>query len=163
MRATFLFLITSPKVYAKLIAEIDAAIQAGEISAPITDLEAKKLPYLQACIKEGLRIWPPFTGLLMKTVNKGGEVIKGRFVPEGTSIGHCGWGIQRRPVFGNDVEAFRPERWLEADPEQLKEMEKTVDLIFGSGRWGCLGKSIVYIELNKIFVEVSAQSSVHSE
>jgi hypothetical protein len=32
--------------------------------------------------------------------------------------------------------------------------QKSVDIIFGSGRWACLGKSIVYIELNKIIFEV---------
>ena len=155
IRSIFLFLITAPLVYTKLMKEIDEAIGNGRISTPVKDEEAKDLPYLQACIQEGLRIWPPFTGLLMKTINKGGETIKGQYIPEGTSIGHCAWGIQRRPIFGKDVDAFRPERWLEAEPEQRKEMERTVDLIFGSGRWACLGRTIVYIELNKIFIEVS--------
>ena len=48
------------------------------------------MPYLQAVIKEGLRIHPPITGLLTKVVNPGGEVAKGRFVPGGTGIGQCG-------------------------------------------------------------------------
>ncbi|KAH6656001.1 cytochrome P450 [Truncatella angustata] len=154
VRAIFLFIITNPNVHAKLLAEIDSAIQENQISNPITDEQAKKLQYLQAVIKEGLRIWPPFTGMLMKKVNPGGEMIKGQFVPGGTSIGHCGWGMQRGPEFGHDVNVFRPERWLEADAEQKIQMEKTVDIIFGSGRWACLGKMIVYVELNKIFVEL---------
>jgi hypothetical protein len=29
-----------------------------------------------------------------------------------------------------------------------------VDLVFGSGKYGCLGKNIARIELNKVFVEV---------
>jgi len=51
-----LCIITNPRVYAKLIAEIDAAIAAEKIpSSPheiISDEQAKELPYLQACIKE---------------------------------------------------------------------------------------------------------------
>jgi len=68
--------------------------------------------------------------------------------------------MQRGPEFGEDVDIFRPERWLEADaePDRRRKMEKTVDIIFGSGRWACLGKSIVYIELNKIFFEVWTHS-----
>jgi len=31
----------------------------------------------------------------------------------------------------------------------------TVDFIYGSGRFGCLGRDIGLLELNKVFVEVS--------
>lgn len=57
-------------------------------------------------------------------------------------------------VFGADAEVFRPERFLECDDKQRAYMLKTVDLIFGHGRWLCLGKPLAVIELNKIFVEV---------
>ncbi|KAI1078227.1 cytochrome P450 [Whalleya microplaca] len=154
VRSIFLFIISNPQVHSRLLAEIDDGIEKGRVSSPITDEEAKDIPYLQACIQEGLRIWPPFTGMLMKKTNPGGEVIKGTFVPGGTSVGHCGWGMQRGPEFGEDVEVFRPERWLEADPDRKRHMERTVDIIFGSGRWACLGKAIVRAELNKIFVEL---------
>ena len=63
----------------------------------------------------------------------------------------------RHKIFGDDADCFRPERWLEAEPERLKEMENIVDLVFGSGRWLCLGKTMVLMELRKVFVEVSAR------
>ena len=59
IRTTFLYIITTPRVLAKLLAEISGAT----LSSPISDVEAKKMPYLQATIKEGLRIWPPAIGL----------------------------------------------------------------------------------------------------
>lgn len=149
-----LYIMTNPRVYNTLINEIQTAERKGRISSPITSAESREMPYLQAVIKEGLRIHPPITGLLTKVVNPGGETIKGRFVPGGTGIGHCGWGIQRHEVFGVDVDVFRPERWIEADGLQRREMERTLDLVFGTGRWGCLGKAIVLVELDKIFVEV---------
>ncbi|MCJ1311384.1 hypothetical protein MMC25_005055 [Agyrium rufum] len=154
IRATILHLMTSPSVYSTLVAEIQEGIRNGSVSSPIKSTEASEMPYLQAVIKEGLRIHPPITGLLAKVVNPGGEVIKGRFVPGGTWIGHCPWGIERNAVFGDDVDVFRPERWLEAPEEQRRLMERTMELVFGAGRWGCLGKSIVIVELNKIFVEL---------
>ena len=91
----------------------------------------------------------------MKKVPKGGDTIEGMFVPEGTRIAHSTWAVQRDLIYGDDVEIFRPERWIEADEERLLRMEQTLDLIFGHGRWGCLGKLVAFIELNKIFVEVS--------
>ena len=33
-------------------------------------------------------------------------------------------------------------------------MERNNDLIFGHGKYSCLGKSVAVIELNKIFVEL---------
>lgn len=157
IRATFLHLLANPRVMAKLRSELDEAERDGLISTPITNAESKTLPYLQAVIKEGLRIHPPFTGLVMKKVPPGGENIKGQFVPGGTRIGHSTWAVQRNEVFGEDVEVFRPERWIEADEGRKMKMEQCLDLVFGYGRWGCLGKVVAYIELNKVFCEVSRQ------
>src|ERR1700712_4340265 len=75
IRAVLLNLMSAPLIYSRLQAEIDTATSLGKISLPITDSEARKLPYLQAVIKEGLRIMPPATGLSPKTVPKGGEMI----------------------------------------------------------------------------------------
>jgi len=74
-------------VFSKLRSEIDTAIARQKISSPIRDAEAKQLPYLQACIKEGLRIWPPVTGLMEKEAPPQGDMINGVFVPGGTKIG----------------------------------------------------------------------------
>lgn len=63
--------------------------------------------------------------------------------------------LKNPEVFGEDVELFRPERFLECDEKRRIYMQKTVDLSFGFGRWLCLGKPLAVIELNKIFVEVS--------
>jgi cytochrome P450 len=90
----------------------------------------------------------------MKEVPPEGDTIHGRFIPGGTKIGHNMWSIQRHEVYGADLHMYRPERWLEAGVKQV-QMEKVLDLVFGHGRWGCLGKPIAYIELNKVFVEVS--------
>jgi len=67
--------------------EIDEGIANGKISSPITDNEAKQLPYLQATIKEGLRICPPVSGLMDKEVPPEGDTVDGVFVPGGTKIG----------------------------------------------------------------------------
>jgi cytochrome P450 len=155
MCLTLLCLITTPTAYTALQREIDAAIKEGKISSPISESEAKKLPYLQAVIREGLRMYPPVTGLGSKQVPKGGDIINGLFVPEGTQVGTNFFGLMRsKSIWGIDAEVFRPERWLEADHEQLRIMNTVVDLDFGFGKYQCLGKPIAMMELNKIFVEV---------
>ena len=83
------------------------------------------------------------------------DIILGKHIPAGTQVGWCAWRVFRnKEVFGADAEVFRPERWLEADAEQLRTMESTAELAFSPGRWMCLGKSIAMLELNKVFVEV---------
>lgn len=64
--------------------------------------------------------------------------------------------MRSKETFGTDADVFRPERWLEAaaDEERFKEMSDVIELAFGYGRFQCLGKTIAYMELNKIFVEV---------
>lgn len=57
LRLTLHLLSTTPQVLARLLQEVELAIAAGKISRPIIrDAEARTLPYLQACIKEGLRV-----------------------------------------------------------------------------------------------------------
>jgi cytochrome P450 len=157
MRMTMLFLMTNPACYGSLVHEVRQAAAENRISSPITDVQAKTLPYLQAVIKEGLRAWPPVTGLMSVTVPRGGDVIHGMRIPEGTEIGWAAFGVlQDKGVFGRDADLFRPERWLEEkDPERLRAMNAQWEFVFKYGRWQCLGKTIALIELNKIFVEVS--------
>ncbi|KAG4429416.1 hypothetical protein IFR05_015102 [Cadophora sp. M221] len=155
IRVVLLNLMSSPPCYRKLQAEIDSAMAKGEISSPIKDVEAKQLPYLQAVIKEGLRIMPPATGLFSKQVPQGGDTINGIFVPGGTQISSCSFGIHHsKKIFGGDADIFRPERWLEADGHTLAQMTSTIDLIFHFGKFQCLGKPVALMELNKIYVEL---------
>jgi cytochrome P450 len=57
-------------------------------------------------------------------------------------------------VYGPDFALFRPERWLEAEGEELQKMERQADLTFGYGRFACLGKPVALMELNKVFIEL---------
>ena len=156
---TLLCLLTTPAAYAALRRQIDTAVAAGRVSAPVTEAEARALPYLQAVVREGLRMYPPVTGLGSKQVPPGGDVLNGCFVPGGTQVGTNFFGLMRSTrLWGPDAEVFRPERWLEADPARLRAMTAVVDLDFGFGKYQCLGKPIAMMELNKIFVEVSPPS-----
>ncbi|RSL52120.1 hypothetical protein CEP53_008193 [Fusarium sp. AF-6] len=155
IRVIMLSLLSNPMAYRNLQKEIDDAIKSGRISSPVTDAEARKLPYLQAAIQEGLRIKAPAAGPLFKTVPKQGDSIDGKFIPGGTQIGTSPFSIYHsKKIFGNDAALFVPERWLEAEPEQVESMSEVVNLVFSSGKYQCLGKPVALMELNKIFVEL---------
>ncbi|RBR15426.1 hypothetical protein FVER53590_09331 [Fusarium verticillioides] len=85
-----------------------------------------------------------------------GDTWKGKFIPDGTKIGYCAWGIFRREdIWGSDAGEFRPERWLESKGEKLRERESALELIFSYRRWQCLGRPVALMELNKVYVECS--------
>lgn len=155
IRSTLLFIMTSPRVYRRLQAEIDMGIRDGRISSPITDVEARALPYLQAVIREGLRLWPPATAVLPK-ISTRDQVVCGIPIPAGT---HVAWApfsfLRNKDTFGQDADLFKPERWLDIDPTSYRAMDQTVMMEFASGsRWECLGKNVAQIELNKTYVEL---------
>lgn len=157
-RMTILCLINNPSAMRNLLKEMDDGIAEGRISSPITDEEAYELPYLQAVIKEGLRMFPPSVAHNYKQAPPGGATVCGYYLPEGTQIGINILKMMRDPkVFGADADTFRPERWLDAasqSPDTYKEMAGTVDLAFGHGKFQCLGKTIAAMELNKVFIEL---------
>ncbi|KAK4183986.1 Pisatin demethylase [Podospora australis] len=155
IRAVMLHLLSNPPAYKKLQAEIDEAIATGKISSPIKDSEARNLPYLQACIREGLRILPPAGGAFFKEVPKGGDVLCGVFVPGGTQVGVSCLAIHHdKKTYGEDAELYRPERWLDEDEDRVEKMRQTVDMVFHYGKWQCPGRTVALMEFNKIFVEL---------
>lgn len=94
--------------------------------------------------------------LFGKVVPPEGDVVDGIFVPGGTTIGHNFFPMLRaREHWGDDAAVFRPERFMEVDTHARASMERLVDLVFGYGRYGCAGKPLAFMELNKVFFEVS--------
>ena len=137
----------------KLKAEIGSAADAGKISKPISDKEARTLPYLNAVIKEAMRLHSSVGLLLERHVPAGGATICEKYIPGGTIVGINPWVIQHDPSVYPEPHAFNPEGWLEATPERLAAMERSF-FAFGAGNRVCIGKNISYIEMRKIIPEL---------
>lgn len=76
----------NPEAMRTLRAEIDELAEKAEISDPVTFAQAQKMPYLQAVLKEALRMHPA-TGLpLGRVVPEGGAVIAGKIFPAGVGV-----------------------------------------------------------------------------
>jgi len=160
LSAVFYFLLKNPAALAALRAEIDAAAREGRFSDYDTGLvtwhESQTLPYLDACVKEAFRLHPA-PGLPMeRVVPAGGLEIAGQSVKGGTIVGCSAWVIHRnREIFGEDVEAFRPERWLvqegkgEGEEQRVKVMNGSM-MQFGMGSRTCIGKNISLLEIYKL-------------
>ncbi|KAI8239311.1 Cytochrome P450 monooxygenase lolP1 [Colletotrichum sp. SAR 10_96] len=62
--------------------------------------------------------------------------------------------IDDAETYGEDAKTFRPERWFEEDEEKLAAMKSVNDLVFGYGKFLCLGKPVAQIELAKTIFEL---------
>ena len=161
IRGILLCLFTNPRVYQRLQAEIDDAVKSGRAppTGIITDAEARRLEYLQAVIREGLRIFLPVVNIFSRDTPPEGDRVtvngKSIFIPGGTWIGYCALGMHHsKETYGEDAGVFRPERWLVEDKDRLANMTRINDLVFGYGRWKCLGQPVASIEISKIIFEV---------
>jgi cytochrome P450 len=109
-------MLKNPQTYASLKSEIDEFDREGKLSNPISYAEANKMPYLQAVMKEAMRMHPAVGISMPRYVPPKGAEIDGRWYPGGTVVGVNAWVIHRnKEVFGEDADRFRPERWLEDD------------------------------------------------
>ena len=154
LSSIFYNLVKHPRVYKKLMDELDQAAQNGTITerehGKVGWAESQKLPYLDAVIQEAFRVHPAAGLILERVVPPQGINILGEQIPGGTIVGCNAWVLHRRPeVFGKDVETFRPERWLEAKPDRLREMKATM-FQFGAGARTCIGRNISLLEIYKL-------------
>ncbi|KAE8150476.1 cytochrome P450 [Aspergillus avenaceus] len=157
LAAVVYYLRKHPQAEAKLREEIDALAGEGKISDPVTFDEARRMPYLQACIKEVLRIHPAVGRLLARIVPPEGATLSGQYFPGGTTVGVSPWVLHyNEDVFGPDVTVFRPERWLEADKDRLSLMDQS-SISFGVGSRTCIGKNISLLEMSKVIPQLYRQ------
>ncbi|KAL9041628.1 MAG: hypothetical protein Q9180_001155 [Flavoplaca navasiana] len=132
-------------------------IHTAKLGVPVSWKQAQKLRYLDACIKEALRLCPAIgLGLERKVPAAGLEMPDGYMLPEGTNVSMNAWVVNRRDIFGEELEDFVPERWLWQGNESIEQHRdrtsqmKRADLTFGSGARACTGKYIAFLEIYKV-------------
>ncbi|KAH9903596.1 cytochrome P450 [Xylariomycetidae sp. FL2044] len=145
-------MIRVPGTWDRVRAEIVAAQKEGRcLDRVITNDDAVQLPYIQACIKEALRVFGPVPMGLPRKAPKGGLTIGDHTFPEGVTLSVSPWVYHYSKEFwGPDARDFRPDRWLEPD---ASEREKYF-IPWGVGYASCPGQHIARIQLSKILATV---------
>lgn len=146
-RAIIYYLLKNPAAKRRLVGEIDARRKEGKLSDPAKLAEADSMPYLQAVMYEALRLHPAVGMSLPRVVPEGGFEVAGNYIPSGTTIGANPWVLHRnKEVYGEDVDAFRPERWMKEDNGDMHRFF----FAFGAGARMCLGRNISWMEMSKL-------------
>nr|A8CDR5.1 RecName: Full=Corytuberine synthase; AltName: Full=Cytochrome P450 80G2 [Coptis japonica]BAF80448.1 corytuberine synthase [Coptis japonica var. dissecta] len=125
-------LIKSPKEMAKVRKELNEVVGTSTIK----ESDLPQLPYLQACIKEAMRLHPAAPFLLPRRAAETCEVM-GYTIPKNSQVLVNAYAIGRDPKSWKDPSTFWPERFLESDVDFHGAHYQFIP--FGSGRRTCVG------------------------
>nr|ABX75854.1 cinnamate 4-hydroxylase [Acacia auriculiformis x Acacia mangium] len=127
-------LVNHPEVQKKLRHEMDTVLGVGHL---VTEPDTHKLPYLQAVIKETLRLRMAIP-LLVPHMNLHDAKLGGYEIPAESKILVNAWWLANNPAQWKNPEEFRPERFLEEGGKSGGRNDFRF-LPFGSGRRSCPG------------------------
>lgn len=143
---SFLFynLLKSPSAYQRVQREVDEVVGRG----PVTVDHMSKLPFVEACLRETLRLTPTapaFTVHPSPDSTENPTIIGGKYeVKKGQSVMALISCIHRDPsVYGADAAVFKPERMLD---EEFKKLPPNSWKPFGNGMRGCIGRPFAWQE-----------------
>ncbi|CAO2824458.1 unnamed protein product [Amaranthus hypochondriacus] len=131
-------LLRNPKKMKIAQIEIDQAFEKDKI---IQESELSKLPYIQAIVKETLRLHAPGP-FLLPHMNENDVELCGYFVPKNAQVWVNVWSIGRDPTIWSNPLMFMPERFIEKEVDLKGHDFKYIP--FGAGRRICPGMTLAY-------------------
>ncbi|XP_057832661.2 cytochrome P450 81Q32 [Cryptomeria japonica] len=134
-------LLRHPHVMWKAQEELDSKVGRRRL---VEESDIPQLTYLQAIVKETLRLYPA-APLLLPHKSKEACTVGGYHIPAETILMVNAWEIHRDPNVWNKPLDFKPERFMgkEREISNVQITENDFDMIpFGAGRRGCPGTSL---------------------
>ena len=83
LRAIVYYVLKTPVCEQKLLDEIDLLKKQDLVGSIISLKQSQQMPYLQACIREAMRLFPVVGLALPRVVPPGGIYVDGYFIPAG--------------------------------------------------------------------------------
>ncbi|KAI9161327.1 hypothetical protein LWI28_016372 [Acer negundo] len=135
MQSAMAELINRPEIFKKLREEINSVVGSNQL---VKESDVPNLPYLQAVLKETLRLHPP--GPMLRRTATVDSKINGYDIKAGTKMFVNCYAIMRDPNVWKDPEKFMPERFLDCCDRVMDFKGQDFGYLpFGSGRRACFG------------------------
>ncbi|CAL5012837.1 unnamed protein product [Urochloa decumbens] len=129
-------LLRKPEIFAAAAEELDRVVGRGRW---VTEKDITELPYLDAIVKETMRVHP-IVPLLVPRVAREDAAVGGYDIPKGTLVLVNVWTIGRDPALWDKPEEFTPERFV---GRKIDVKGQDFELLpFGSGRRMCPGYNL---------------------
>nr|QOI02200.1 Cytochrome P450 superfamily protein [Camptotheca acuminata] len=129
----FAELLRHPHIMKKLREEIDRVVGPNR---KVEEADMDSLPYMQAVVKESLRLHPALPLLLPRNTMEDTDYM-GYLIPKDTQVFVNAWAIGRDPDSWDDPLKFNPDRFLGSSVEYKGQHFELIP--FGSGRRICIG------------------------
>ncbi|KAL5703230.1 hypothetical protein ACHQM5_028347 [Ranunculus cassubicifolius] len=131
-------LLHQPELMKKVQDELDEVVGLNQV---VEESHLPQLPYLEATVREVLRLHPAGP-LLVPHLARASNVVGGYLIPKGAKIFVNAWAIHRDPKYWNDASEFQPERFLNSNMDGNCSGNDFRFIPFGAGRRSCIGKSL---------------------
>ena len=141
-----------PDVAAKCQSEADSVLAGNEPTAA----DVPRLKYIEATIKEALRMYPPAIGVFLRQATAD-TVIGGYQIPRGSLVGLSSFVTQRDARWFADPEQFRPDRFL---PPDVDTLQTGAYFPFGMGPRVCIGQAFAMTEMILIVASILQKCDV---
>lgn len=126
-------LLQRPDVLKRAREELDVIVGRERV---LEESDLPKLKYLEAIVKETLRLYP-VVPLLLPHVAAAPCTVGGYYIPEGTELLLNAWGIHKDPAVWERPLQFEPERFINSSVDVNGHDFKYIP--FGYGRRACPG------------------------
>jgi len=118
---------------------------------------SEDLAFLNACIHEGLRLYPP--GFMIPRRAVATTRIGDFMIPAGRTVIVTPWLIHRNPNLWPRPEIFNPRRFLDGGLSSTRP--RLAWCPFGAGQRSCIGKHLAMLELKHILAAVLRNFDPH--
>lgn len=140
MSFTLYVLASHPEYQAKVQEELDS-IFGDNPDRPASMDDLSNMKYLEACIKESLRLYPSVP-LMSRTIHED-TVIENQLVPAETTVIMFNYLLHRDPEQFPDPEVFKPDRFLN---NNIRQRHAYSYVPFSAGPRNCIGQKFAMME-----------------
>ncbi|XP_026675535.1 cytochrome P450 4C1-like [Ceratina calcarata] len=137
---TIMLLAEHPEIQDRARIEVQKVMEASNGKLSMSDLQ--KLPYLEMCIKESLRLYPSVH--FISRAPEEDVMLSNYLVPAHTTVNVYIYDTHRDPKFWPNPDVFDPERFT---PENSHGRHPFSYIPFSAGPRNCIGQKFAMLEL----------------
>lgn len=147
-----------PDIQEKVIQELDDIF--GDSDRPVTFQDTMEMKYLERCLMETLRLYPPVP-LIARTINTDLKLASGDYVvPAGCTVVVTTFKMHRQPHIYPNPEVFDPDNFL---PEKTANRHYYAFVPFSAGPRSCVGRKYAMLKLKIILATIMRNFRVKSD
>ena len=124
--------------------QLRAEVSQADDTADAKSIDA--LPILHAVLMETLRLHTAIPGNQPRITPPNASLAGVSALPSRVRVQAQAWSLHRNPDVFPAPETWRPQRWMDSSPEQLREMHRWF-WAFGSGGRMCVGNNLAMLDM----------------